>query len=587
MPVGPLLVRGSGSIDAVARLIRLVHAGAGDEGVLVLTTTEHRAAALRVALRRTPTGGRPLRVETCQAYARRLLREMDPRYWRGLRLIDATERRAVMRDVLRGLGIPATSAAIEHSLHALSRMKTQMGGEVVSAFAAEQQLELLSRYDRALQARRVVDPDDLPSRPLRLLRHDPARLTEARGRTGILVADEYTRLSPIEADLVTLVARENRGPIAVFSLLDADRVERFHHDFPSAVEMALPIERLPSAVAPSGAVSASAARRRVLASWPSGEEHLVCYQANDEVDEAGFVAAEVGRLFRSGMRPADIAVSYRLEATGIALAEAFRQASIPVRRAGWSADDETGTDVDAYLRLVAGHDDDVAFRRALARPPKGVPAGAMASLSQLAGSLKLSLAGTIPHAALLSSLPARTRVALRLFRTQLARWRELKDTLGLVEMIDLLLDESGYLTWARRRRAVRVLDGQIEELRRAAAEFERLEGRSWARFVDAVSASGPATDEAVRLVPWSRLLARDYAVVFLTGLEDGAVPDESALADALVLDAERSSFDERTRHARACTFLTYALVRTMEGKQVVRDPSRFLRELPTLQPVPA
>ena len=572
-----MLVRAASDIDTAVELIRHVQAIAGDATLVVLTTTDQRAAALQAAFRGPPAARRRLIIESCRNHAKRLLRELDPHYRRGVRVLDARQRRAVMRDLLRRLGFPATSAAIEHSLLALSRMKTQLGGDaVVSAWSASQQLELLSRYDRALHARRAVDEDDLLARPARLLRHDPARLAAG---SRLVVIDQYNQLSPPELELVTAVAQRAGGPVAVFTAPDEARRNRFRLDFPDVVETELPLGAAPPATTP--ALAAATARRRVLAAWPSGEERLVSYQATDEVDEAGFIAAEIARLYQGGLSPTDMAVTYRLGATADTLQEAFRRASIPVSRVGWCADDhDTRLDVLAYLRLVADFDNDAAFARALGRPSRGVPAAAVASLSQLAGSLKLSLSATIPHAAMLSSLPARTRLALRQFRAQLAGWHALKDTMPLADLVDRLLEESGYLAWAQHRLAGRFPLGQIDRLRLAAAEFERMEGRNWAGFVEAMTAA--EADDTVRLVSWSQLAGRDYAVVFLTGLEDETVPPGSAFADVSALEAERSHFEVLKGHARVCTFLTYALVRTMEGRVVVRDPSRYLVETPAL-----
>jgi superfamily I DNA/RNA helicase len=570
-----MMVRAASDIDAAVELIRQVQGIAGDATLIVLTTTDQRAAALQAAFRGPPAARRRLIIESCRNHAKRLLRELDPHYRRGVRVLDASQRRAVMRDLLRRLGFPATSAAIEHSLLAVSRMKTQQGGDaVVSAWSASQQLELLSRYDRALHARRAVDADDLLARPARLLRHDPTRL---RAGSRLVVIDQYNQLSPPELELVTAVAQRAGGPVAVFTAPDETRRARFQLDFPDAIETELPLAAVPPAT--TSALAAATARRRVLAAWPSGEERLVSYQATDEVDEAGFIAAEIGRLRRGGFSLTEMAVTYRLAATADTLQEAFRRASIPVSRAGWCADDhDTRLDVLAYLRLVADSDNDAAFARALGRPSRGVPAAAVASLSQLAGSLKLSLSATIPHAAMLSSLPARTRLALRQFRAQLAGWHALKDTMPLADLVDRILEESGYLAWAQHRLAGRFPLGQIDRLRLAAAEFERMEGRNWAAFVEAMTTA--EADDTVRLVSWSQLAGRDYAVVFLTGLEDETVPPGSAFADASALEVERAHFEALKGHARLCTFLTYALMRTMEGTVVVRDPSRYLVETP-------
>jgi DNA helicase-2/ATP-dependent DNA helicase PcrA len=572
-----MLVRGASGIDTAVELIRQVRATAGDVSLTVLTATDERAAGLRSALGGPRPAGRTLTIESCRNHAKRVLRELDPRYRRGLRVIDARQQRAVMRDVLRRLGFAATSAAVEHSLLALSRMKTQLGGDpVVSAWSASQQLELLSRYDRALHGLRAVDPDDLLARPVRLLRHDPARLAGRSPGMRVLVIDEYNRLSPLELELVSTLARGGGGPVALFTAPDATHHERFLMDFPAAIETDLPLVAAPPT---TPALAAATARRRVQATWPSGEERLVAYQATDEVDEAGFIATEITRLHRAGRPLTEIAVIYRLNAVADTVEEALLRASIPVSRVGWYADDQdTRLDVLAYLRLVADADDDAAFARALGRPSRGVPAAAVASLSQLAGSLKLSLAATIPHAAMLSSLPARTRLALRQFRAQLTGWHALKDALPLADLVERLLDESGYLSWARHRHAGHFPLGQVDRLRLAATEFERMEGRDWTRFVAAMTPAG--AEDAVRLVSWSQLAGREYAVVFLAGLEDQTAPPGSAVGDPSVLEAERSHFEALKGHARACTFLTYALMRTMEGKLEVRDPSPYLVETP-------
>lgn len=579
-----LLVREAAGIDSVVELIRQLDGRAAESGVLVLAATEQRVLALRAAIRRRRIRGRSISVETCQSFARRILRELDPRYQRGFRVIRAAERRAVMRDVLRGLGFPATSAAIEHALLAMSRMKRQAGGSVVTGFAASQQIELVTGYDRALRARRALDPHDLPSRPLRLLRHDPARLRGNRLRTSTVVVDDYTRLGSMEVELLVQFARQTAGPMVLFTAPGQAAANRFRRDFPDAGERQKP--SLPHGGAKSGAAAAVASRRRVLARSTSGQERLVSYQASDDLDEAGFIAIEIVRLREAGMPLSEIAVAYRLGAAADTLQEAFQRASIPSSRVGWCADDhDTRLDVLAYLRLVADPSDDAAFARALGRPARGVAAAATASLAQLAGSLKLSLAATIPHAAMLSSLPSRTRAALRGFRSQIEGWQALKGTVPLAELVDRVLADSGYLAWAKHRQAGRLLLGQVERLRKAAAEFERLEGRDWNRFVDAMALSGAG--DTLHVVPWTQLASTsspsgrgnpDYAVVFLTGLEEGTVPSEPALSEATALEAERSHFDALKRRARVCTVLTYALTRTVAGNLVVREPSRFLRD---------
>jgi DNA helicase-2/ATP-dependent DNA helicase PcrA len=577
-----LLVRAPASIGPVAQLIEQLGVMATDAGVFVITPTTRRAEALRVQLRDRRSGAPRATIETSEAFARRILRDLDPRYRRGLRVISASEQRMLMREILLRVGLPATSAAVAHSLLAVSRMKSQPIGQVVSGFASVLQHELLTRYDRALQARRAVDPADLRARPLGLLRQDPSWVAAFRRQAPVLIADDYGRLSLLEIDLVHLLASDQRGLVAVVTGPGAEHLDRFRHDFPDAVEATLPLSSKPEVATKAPPPTAAASPRRVLAAWPSGDERLIAYQATDEIDEARFVAAEATRLRAGGHRLAEMVATYRSPSAATTLEDAFRQATIPISRLTWRADDAIRQDVWAYLRLVADVDDDAAFTRALLRPPRGVPATALARLSQMAGSLRLSLAATIPHAAMLPSLPARTRLALRGFRAELERWQSLRDAMPLGQLADRILDESGYRAWAASHRSVGSAQ-QLFRLRLAADDVELWHGHSWSAFVEAIARSVPEDDDGVRLLPWSQLIGRgEYAVVFLTGLEDGAVPHESTLTDETALALERSQFESGVEHARACTFLTYALLRTVDGRRLARDPSRFL---PALQPV--
>src|SRR2546428_3330450 len=112
--VPPMLVRAASDIDTAVELIRQVQAIAGDATLIVLTATDQRAAALQAAFRGPPTARRRLTIESCRNHAKRLLRELDPHYRRGVRGLDAPPPRGGPPGLLPPPRLPRAAAPPPH-----------------------------------------------------------------------------------------------------------------------------------------------------------------------------------------------------------------------------------------------------------------------------------------------------------------------------------------------------------------------------------------------------------------------------------------------------------------------------------------
>ncbi len=511
--------------------------------IVVLTTTRRSALVIRSLLQRKPqTTG--VFAGTIPDFGHRLLQEQARplSQSRSLRVMDGKALRLIMGRVLRELGLPSTPASIAHTLQAVSRWKQGAGEASPSAWAPSQLEEIRARYDRALRSRRVLDGDDLVGQPVALLRDHPMVLAVYRDRIRFVLVHEDRPLTRAESEFVHLLAGDH-GQLCV-----------------------------------------------IRAQGPSQSgSGVICFQAQDEDEEADVIVSEIKRLRSQGPRsPRDIAILCSTWAQALPVERALLLKGLPFSRDGtrplFSRAEE---DVHAYLRLILDPDDDAAFARALVTPPRGVTPGTLASLRQLAGSLKLSLYATVPRAAMLSRLPARTRGTLSQFRTLVQRWRRPDEGFQGGVLLNRVLQESGYLAYLHRKRETAQLE-QIERLLKLAGDGDSASGAAAAEAL--ISRLRPALPKAEgdTTITLAELLAEGqgaaFDIVFLPGMVEGLLPSWRALEDPIVMKEEHRLFELGRMRARRRVYLSYPLMRTVEGNLVACHPSRFL-DAPVLSTV--
>ncbi len=443
-------------------------------------------------------------------------------------------------------------------------------------------------YQDQLRTAGAVDFDDMLQLSVELLERQEGVRRALQERFRWLLVDEFQDTNVAQARLVrllggprpnlTVVGDEDQS-IYRWRGAEVENILRFEEAYPQTTVVVLGrnYRSAEPILAAAAALIGHNSRRRPkhLSSQAGTGAPVAVLEAADEIDEARLVIDE---LAVAGGGTA--AVLYRTNAQSRPFEAELVRRGVPYVVVGGTRFWERAEvkDAIAYLRLVVAPHDELAFRRAVRVPARGVGEAAMEHLARVAAELGVSL----PEAARRSpaGLSPRARVALEDFFALLAA---VADAPGPAAAVRLLLERSGlqeqYSLDDEEDRARRA---NLDQLLAAAAEAgER--GLDLAAFLDEVAlltdADAPTSAAAVVLSTLHAAKGLEFDTVFLVGLEEGLLPLGRGEGESDVEEERRLAYVGMTR-ARRQLVLTWARLRRLYGHQAETRPSRFLREIP-------
>ena len=566
---GPVLVlagAGSGKTRVIAHRIAYLLAveGIDRRHVLAVTFTNKAAEEMRTRVEDLllPAGIRPPLIATFHSACVRILRERAAQAGLPASFViyDEDDRQSLVREALRELDFDERTLTPSQVVHRISHCKNQM-----LAPADVEQLARTPREERIASLYRLYE--------------DKLRAAGAHGNLCVVGDDDQSIYRWRGADLRNILDFEKDYPdCRVVALEQNYRSTKRILDIASAV------------------IVHNTARKdkRLWTDNREGERALV-YRAWDENEEAGFVAQKIRGVHRDGRDYRDVAVFYRTNAQSRVLEDALRRAGIPYLIVGGVRFYERREirDVVAYLRLVSNPFDDVAFRRAVAAPARGIGKATLdrlADAARPAGASLLAMCATLPP-----DITGKPRRALEEFGRLVARLAERRASLTVPALIDEVCAASGYrdaLKAERTAEAEARLEN-LEELVAASEEFivtqqaAGVEAVTLAAFLDSIALVADTDDleaEAggVTLMTLHSAKGLEFPVVFLTGLEEGVFPHSRSMQEPEELEEERRLCYVGITRAKEHLVISYALHRRIQGYGVA-EPSRFLLEIPEEQ----
>jgi len=457
--------------------------------------------------------------------------------------------------------------------------------------------DVYSEYQRRLRAANAMDFDDLLMQAARLLQECEDVRRSYQDRFTHVLVDEYQDTNRAQNELVILLGREH-GNVTVVG--DSDQsVYRWRGadisnilDFESAFANATTVlleqnyRSTQTILDAANAVIAHNATRRPKRLFTHGEAgDPVCrYRAEDEHDEAGWVAGEILRLRSTEhLSFGDVAVFYRTNAQSRVLEEELVRAGVPYKVIGGARfyDRREVKDLLAYVRLLANPADEVSARRIVNVPKRGIGATSVGRLSAWAAEEGLSLGEALPRAAE-AGLSGRALAGAAELDALLAGLRDAMGSAGPGELVQLVAERSGYLA-ALEAEHSHEADGRLEniaELVSVAAEYEDVS--ELLETVALVSDADELEDGGARVSLMTLHTAKglEFPAVFIVGLEDGIFPHGRTLGEPLELEEERRLCYVGITRARRRLYLSHAWTRSMWGRTTQNIPSRFLSEIP-------
>ncbi|HEY3099818.1 MAG TPA: UvrD-helicase domain-containing protein [Methylomirabilota bacterium] len=611
---GPLLVlagAGSGKTRVIAhRIAHLIGVrGVHPRNVLAVTFTNKAAGemARRVDLLLAPTGVRSPLIATFHSACVRILRAHGeaiglPRHFT---IYDEDDRVALVKECMKEGELADRTFTPSAAAHRISYLKNQMIGTQEALRDArgpwEQKAALVySRYEKRLRETGAVDFDDLLLLVVKLFRESPETLAWYRGLWKHVLVDEYQDTNRAQYQIIRLLTAEHGNVCVVgddsqsiyrWRGADINNILDFEKDFPGTrtVKLEQNYRSTKTILAVADGVIANNHQRKEKTLWtanPTGEPAAV-YRGWDEHEEANFVAQTILKTRADGIGWDAIAVFYRTNAQSRVLEDALRRGRIPYVIVGGVRFYERKEikDTLAWLRLAINPADDVAFRRAVQAPPRGVGATSLARLDEFAldeSKPLLALAAAPPP-----DIRGKARTALEDFAATVRRLASQRGELSPPAFIDLVLQASGYRKALEQDRSPEA-EGRLEnleELIAASEDFVASGGETTVEaFLDSVALMSDVdelkeAEARVTLMTLHSAKGLEFPVVFLTGLEEGVFPHARSMNDPEEIEEERRLCYVGLTRARERLYLSYAVHRRIHGYGV-GEPSRFLREMP-------
>ena len=630
---GPLLIlagAGSGKTRVIAhRIAHLVSEQiAYPDQVMAVTFTNKAAAEMRERVERLlDMDCRAMWISTFHALCARLLRREAHHIGlsRDFTIYDSADQQAVVKLLLKEYHLPDETYQPRMVLGRISHAKNRMEGP--ESFANSWNVrdrevgKLFEGYIKALRDASALDFDDLLLATVELFDKNPDVRQRYAHKFRYVMVDEYQDTNRPQYLLVKQIASKHRNLAVVgdpdqsiykWRGADLRNIMDFETDFADAhiVRLEQNYRSTEVILDAASAVIANNRNRKKKTLWTDakGGAKIRLFRGSDELEEADYITRVVRRSMEADFK-ALVAVLYRTNAQSRAVEDSLRAAGIPYLILGGVGFYERKEVKDAlsYLKLILNPHDDVALRRVINVPARGIGKGVMDALEAVKVSavnedlspLFAGLTQTVAQNSLWSKLvnavdgrllSPRQVASLAAFRDLITGLTDVARRESVSILLGKVLDQSGYLRDLREDKSEES-EGRLEnlmELVSAAREYESREGEpTLGGFVDRLSLlsdvdkdQGQQKDPKVMMMTLHSAKGLEFPTVIMAGLEEGLFPHSRSSDDEAELEEERRLCYVGITRARKQLVLTSAARRRVFGEYQSTEPSRFIDEIP-------
>ncbi|MBZ2131239.1 DNA helicase PcrA [Streptococcus gordonii] len=583
--------------------------------ILAITFTNKAAREMRERAEKLKTEAQDCLIATFHSMCVRILRREADHigYNRNFTIVDPGEQRTLMKRILKNLNLDPKKWNERAILGTISNAKNDLIDEVAYAnLAGDMYTEIVAKcytaYQKELRQSEAMDFDDLIMLTLRLFDQNPDVLTYYQQRYQYIHVDEYQDTNHAQYQLVKLLASRFKNICVVGDAdqsiygwrgADMQNILDFEKDYPDAKVVLLEenYRSTKTILQAANEVIRNNRNRRPKNLWTQNEdgEEIIYYRANDEQDEALFVARTIDQLSREGYSHKDFAVLYRTNAQSRTVEEALLKSNIPYTMVGGTKfySRKEIRDVISYLNLIANPSDNISYERVVNEPKRGVGPGMVEKIRDFASSQEMSLLDASANI-LLSPVKGKAAQAVYEFANILLDLRECLDDYTVTELVEAVLEKTGY---AASLAAQATLESQarienIEEFLSVTKNFDESPDNpadesgldKLSRFLNdlaliADTDDGDTESSEVTLMTLHAAKGLEFPVVFLIGMEENVFPLSRASEDEDELEEERRLAYVGITRAEKILYLTNANSRMLYGKTNYNQPTRFLREI--------
>lgn len=615
---GPLLIlagAGSGKTTVlVNRIAYILQSGlCRPWNILAITFTNKAAGELKERIcNAVPDGGSDIWAATFHSTCARILRRYGDRlgYSSHFTVYATDDQKKLCKDIVKQLNIDEKQLPVKNILSEISKAKDKMITPQEMLKNAEYDYRKVSIakvyevYQARLKTADAMDFDDLLCKTVELFEQEPEILGYYQNQFKYIMVDEYQDTNKVQYRFIAMLA-EKYGNICVvgdddqsiykFRGATIENILSFENTFKGAkiIRLEQNYRSTQNILDAANAVIANNTVRKGKTLWtqnPKGEK-IELHTADDERDEARFIAKTIMDGVSSGRKYSDYAVLYRTNAQSNAVEQALSRSGIPHRIIGGHRfyDREEIRDMTAYLQVINNPHDDVRLSRIINVPKRAIGARTVSVAADIAAGLGESIYSVIKDA---DSYPQLSRAAskLKAFVNLIDGLIEAEQSgdYSLAELYNLVLEHTNYEAYLRNEKEnadVRIEN--IEELSSNIIKFEEdyedeadlssfLEEISLMTDIDNYDAGA---DTCVMMTLHSAK-GLEFPVVFITGMEDGLFPSIASMMNPDEINEERRLAYVGITRAKQKLYLTKTKSRMLFGSTTYNKESRFVSEIP-------
>ena len=616
---GPLLLlagAGSGKTRCITHRIAYLidECGVKPWNILAITFTNKAAGEMRERVDKlVGFGADQVWVSTFHSLCVRILRRHIDRlgFENGFTIYDADDQKTVMKGICKRLNIDTKTYKERALLGAISSAKDELISvreyelDAANDFGKAVYAKAYREYQETLQKNNALDFDDLIVKTVELFKNCPEILDSYQERFQYIMVDEYQDTNTAQFELVKLLAQKYRNLCVVgdddqsiykFRGANIRNILDFEKYFPEAkvIKLEQNYRSTQSILDAANAVISNNEGRKDKALWTDrGAGNKIHFRSFDNAyEEAEFIAEDIcKKVKKEGAAYKDCAVLYRTNAQARLLEERMIMEGVPYNVVGGTnfyARAEI-KDILAYLKTVDNGRDEVAVRRILNVPKRGIGAATVEKLEDYAQMRDIGLYDAMELADEIMSL-GKTAAKIRSFVQLIRGFRKEALTLSVAELIQHIVEKIGYAEYLQDNYDE---DGDdrlenVEELITKAVNYQEThEEPNLTDFLAEVALVAEIDnvtedDNRVLLMTLHSAKGLEFSNVYLAGMEDGLFPSYMT-----IISDDHSDIEEERRLAyvgitRAMNDLTitYARMRMTRGETQYNPLSRFVREIP-------
>ena len=616
---GPVLIlagAGSGKTRVLTHRIAYLieEKGINPWNIMAITFTNKAAGEMRERVDKiVGFGSESIWVSTFHSSCVRILRRYIDRlgYDHNFTIYDTDDQKSLMKDICKKLQIDTKIHKERAILAAISSAKDELITpeeyelNAMGDFSKKKIAQAYKEYQKELKKNNALDFDDLIVKTVELFRSCPDVLDSYQERFRYIMVDEYQDTNTAQFKFVSLLAEKYKNLCVVgdddqsiykFRGANIGNILGFEKVFPQAkvIKLEQNYRSTQNILDAANEVIHNNMGRKNKSLWTDNEEGEPIHyrQFMNAYEEAEYIAGDISRRVREdGCQYKDCAILYRTNAQSRLFEEKFLMANIPYKLVGgvnFYARKEI-KDLLSYLKTVDNGKDDLAVRRIINVPKRGIGPASLTKVQDYADQKGISFYDALRET---ENIPALGRAAAKItpFVTFIQSLRSKLEYVSVSELLKDIIEETGYVAELQAE-GTEEAEGRIENINELITKVvsyeEENEDPTLSGFLEEVALIADidtvdGDDNQVLLMTLHSAKGLEFPYVYLAGMEDGIFPSYMTITadDPTEIEEERRlCYVGITRAMKELT-LTCAQQRMIRGETQYNRPSRFIREIP-------